>query len=359
MEIILTLKEAVYMKGNQNQIKTINEKGRLPTNQLKAILTRFEEEYESVTVEGKGKNKIVILRNKRAEPVRILNVGKGENVKSPMIEPLKTLVAMKMLENNHNKKGCFHFPVSRLMEEFEVADKRFCYHRTNINPHLNKLESADIHKDISEDVLNSLHSSFSSAIFGVFKQLKKDGLAKWYMLPYAKFYKTEVAKTPDDGAVEIDGQVSIDTTEEWYAPLDVNIAKEIDDKLKILEERMGINYWIAKKGFHSKAKDFISEYKKIHASYGIRYKYDAYCAYLTKGEEKVRAKLALPETPDEAKLVFDSVARKYNLTLAERRQTKGFGKVGKAVHQAKIDGTYAPKAKVIYGYMVDGEDMPI
>ncbi|MFF5400915.1 hypothetical protein ACFY5J_26935 [Peribacillus butanolivorans] len=67
--------------------------------------------------------------------------------------------------------------------------------------------------------------------------------------------------------------------------------------------------------------------------------------------------LELPNAQDEAKLVFNIVARKYNLQLAERRQINGFGKVDIAIHQAKIDGKYVPQATLVYDYMVDGHEL--
>ncbi|WP_176474813.1 hypothetical protein [Peribacillus simplex] len=95
------------------------------------------------------------------------------------------------------------------------------------------------------------------------------------------------------------------TITKWYGPLDIDIAKDIDDKVNLLKEELGIGYWIAKKGNHPNSKEFIKKHKEIHAYYGIRFKYDAYCAYLTKTESKVRESLELPKTQDDAKLVFD------------------------------------------------------
>lgn len=95
-------------------------------------------------------------------------------------------------------------------------------------------------------------------------------------------------------------------------------AKDIDDRVNLLKEELGIGY--PKKGNHPNSKEFIKKHKEIHAYYGIRFKYNAYCAYLTKTESEVRESLELPKTQDDAKLVFDIVARKYNLQLAERRQ---------------------------------------
>ncbi|MGG0787790.1 hypothetical protein ABE132_03520 [Peribacillus simplex] len=57
--------------------------------------------------------------------------------------------------------------------------------------------------------------------------------------------------------------------------------------------------------------------------------------------------------------MFDIVARKYNLQLAERRQINGFGKVDRAIHQAKIDGKYVPQATLVYDYMVDGHELDV
>ncbi|MCU6601436.1 hypothetical protein OCO53_13255 [Peribacillus frigoritolerans] len=113
--------------------------------------------------------------------------------------------------------------------------------------------------------------------------------------------------------------------------MDIDIAKDIDDKVNLLKEELGIGYWIAKKGNHPNSKEFIKKHKEIHAYYGIRFKYEAYCAYLTKN----------------------------NLQLAERRQINGFGKVDRAIHQAKIDGKYVPQATLVYDYMVDGHDLDV
>lgn len=157
----------------------------------------------------------------------------------------------------------------------------------------------------------------------------------------------------------IPSELSRPTITKWYGPLDIDIAKDIDDKVNLLKEELGIGYWIAKKGNHPNSKEFINKHKEIHAYYGIRFKYDAYCAYLTKTESKVRESLELPKTQDDAKLVFDIVARKYNLQLAERRQINGFGKVDRAIHQAKIDGKYVPQATLVYDYMVDGHELNV
>ncbi|MCC2536567.1 hypothetical protein [Bacillus paranthracis] len=362
MQNILTLQEFVHLKGTENQIKKFNDNGRLPTNQLKAILTRYEEEYEKVDSEGRGQNKIFILSNKRAEPIKIAHVGKGTNTKSPMVDPLMTLVVMGMIEHNHNYKGCFHYPVSKIMDEYQIANQRFCYYRSgrNLNHHLIELEEkANIHKNVSTDVLRNLHSSFSSAIFGVFRKLEKMKLAKWYKLPYALYYKTEVKQTSEGTALEIDGEVEVETIEEWRAPLDIEIAKEIDDKVKLLEEKLGMNYWTAKNSHHLSAQQFIQEYKKIHAFYSIRYKYDAYCAYLTKTETKIREIIELPNTPEQAKLIFDIVAKQYNLKLAEGRQKKvdGFGAALCEVKQAKLNGAYLDNTETVYDYMIDGYDL--
>lgn len=157
----------------------------------------------------------------------------------------------------------------------------------------------------------------------------------------------------------IPSEPSRPTITKWYGPLDIDIAKDIDDKVNLLKEELGIGYWIAKKGNHPNSKEFIKKHKEIHAYYGIRFKYDAYCAYLTKTESKVRESLELPKTQDDAKLVFDIVARKYNLQLAERRQINGFGKVDRVMHQAKIDGKYVPQATLVYDYMVDGHELDV
>ncbi|MFS8601540.1 hypothetical protein LRO89_02955 [Priestia megaterium] len=351
------------MKGNENQIKKFNENGRLPATSMKAILTRYEEEYAKVESKGRGKNMIFYLSEKRAEPIKLVHNGKGRNTKSPMIDPLMSLVVMGMIEHNHNYKGCFHYPVSKIMDEYQIADQRFCYHRSgkNLNYHLKELkDKANIDKEVSNDVLKSVHSSFSSAIFGVFRKLEKMKLAKWYKLPYALYYKTEVKKTAEGDVLEIEGEVEIETPEEWRAPLDVEIAKEIDSKVTLLEDELKINYWTASScPYHPKAKEFIRKYKEIHAYYGIRYKYDAYCAYLTKQEAVIHEKIELPTNPEEAKLIFDIVARKYNLKLAENRQEKfdGFGAALDKVKQAKQDKLYVQQTETVYDYMVEGHDL--
>ncbi|HFJ9299708.1 hypothetical protein Q0N71_06085 [Bacillus thuringiensis] len=363
MQTILTLQEFVYLKGNEIQIKKFNENGRLPTNQLKAILTRYEEEYEKVESEGRGKDRIFILINKRAEPIKLTHAKKGNRTtKSPMVDPLMALVVMGMIEHNHNYKGCFHYPVSKIMDEYQIANQRFCYHRSgkNLNYHLIELEEkANIHKNVSTDVLRNLHSSFSSAIFGVFRKLEKMKLAKWYKLPYALYYKTEVKQTSGGNALEVDGEVEVETIKEWRAPLDIEIAKEIDDKVKLLEEKLGMNYWTAKNSHHPNAEQFMQKYKKIHAFYNIRYKYDAYCAYLTKTETKICENIELPNTPEQAKLIFDIVAKQYNLKLAEGRQEKvdGFGAALCEVKQAKLNGVYLDNTETVYDYMIDGYDL--
>lgn len=357
IEEVFTIKEVVLWKGNQAQLKKFNEIGRLPSNQLKALETRLNEEYEKVEKTGKGRKIEFVCNNKRPELLEIVNANKGPSP-SEMILALEKLLAMKMIENNHTHEGCFYFPVNKYMEEFEIADKRFCYYERNKTFQNKELEKSNVHREITEDVYNNLHSNFSNAIFRALKELKKKGLAKWYMLPYAKFYRSEVVKTAEDKIMEVDGKVKIKTVEEWYAPLDIKIAKRIDDKIKYLEERLNINYWIAKNGNHLNSEEFIRKYNEIHAFYGIRFKYDAYCSYLTKTERKVREKLDLPTTPEEAKVLFDIVAKKHNLKLAERRQTKGFGKVDRIVHQAKIDGVYVSQAEIVYDYMVDGKEFP-
>ncbi|MET3658592.1 hypothetical protein [Sporosarcina psychrophila] len=357
MEEIYTLKEAVLWKGNHNQIERLKSEGKLYRSQVSAIETRLIEEYENVEIIGKGKNIEFVLSNKRVEPIDLVNINRGPKP-SDMALALEKLVAMKMIENNLNKKGLFHFPINKFMDEFEIADKKFCYYEKNKKHHLNELEKVDIHRDISDDVFTNVHSNFKNAIFRALKELEKKKLEKWYKIPYAKYYRTEVAKTIEDDVMEVDGEIKVKTTEEWFAPLDVKIAKEIDDKVKYLEEQYALNYWSARNANNPEAEEFMQKYNETHAFYGIRFKYDAYCSYLTKTDKKVREKLELPTTPEEAKTLFDIVAKKHNLELAESRQTRGFGKVDRAVHQAKIDGDYVKKTETTYDYLVIGKDLP-
>ncbi|MCM3167303.1 hypothetical protein [Peribacillus frigoritolerans] len=41
--------------------------------------------------------------------------------------------------------------------------------------------------------------------------------------------------------------------------MDIDIAKDIDDKVNLLKEELGIGYWIAKKGNHPNSKEFMKK----------------------------------------------------------------------------------------------------
>lgn len=71
METVLTLQEAVFMKGTKKQQQQFEKNNRLSTDALNSLSRAFEEEFESVRDEGKGKNKIFILREKRYKPIKL------------------------------------------------------------------------------------------------------------------------------------------------------------------------------------------------------------------------------------------------------------------------------------------------
>ncbi|MBR8645031.1 hypothetical protein KEH51_14410 [[Brevibacterium] frigoritolerans] len=54
----------------------------------------------------------------------------------------------------------------------------------------------------------------------------------------------------------IPSELSRPTITKWYGPLDVDIAKDIDDKVNLLKEELGIDI-DSQKGNHPNSKEFI------------------------------------------------------------------------------------------------------
>lgn len=128
MEILLSFKEAVYLKGNETQIEKFQKDGKLYRTQEKAIITRFEEEYEKVEVIGRGKNKGVLLKDKRSVPKKMdkRQNNKATGRKTPFANQLDLLI-VKALRDSEN--GNIEGSVGNVMSEMNMANERLCYYR--------------------------------------------------------------------------------------------------------------------------------------------------------------------------------------------------------------------------------------
>ena len=68
MKELFTLAEAIEKFGDESKKKAIiSNKGNLKTNQFNSLLTTMQQYYESVTVEGKGKRRVILCAGKRVE----------------------------------------------------------------------------------------------------------------------------------------------------------------------------------------------------------------------------------------------------------------------------------------------------
>ncbi|WP_220788231.1 hypothetical protein [Bacillus paramobilis] len=60
MEEKLTITQAVEEFGNEKQKEAVrNNKGNLQPTQFKALIKTLKQHYEFVTVEGRGRNRII------------------------------------------------------------------------------------------------------------------------------------------------------------------------------------------------------------------------------------------------------------------------------------------------------------
>src|SRR5699024_494472 len=148
MEIVLSLKEAVYLKGNESQIKSIIETGNLKSNPMKSLLTRYEEEYESVEVVGKGKNREIVLQGKRPMPIKMdkRQNNRATGRKTPFANELELLI-IKALRDSESRS--IEGSVGNVMWETNMAHEKLCYFKqpNRIEKYLEDFRKKEIEMD--------------------------------------------------------------------------------------------------------------------------------------------------------------------------------------------------------------------
>lgn len=322
-QTILTLQEAVYMKGNESQIKKFNKDGRLPTNQLKAIEKLYLQEYESVESEGKGKNKTFILGEKRLKTIILdkRSNNKATGRKTPFANELELLIIKNLRESEDRS---IEGSIGNIMHETKMAYEKLCYFKQpdrieNYSLELKKQE-IDINTPFLNHVLNKEHTVLSSALLTALNNLSKKKLISWTKK------KVGAVKSFEPECGELTGKPIIDEDDNPVGYISTNfITLTTDQEIKLAQIDRELMTKHNVKTFElihytesNKVRAYQRERKKLYREMGFEYHFDCYCIQLLASEKEVDE--LLEENEWMLQEVYLTKATQYAIKKAEKRQ---------------------------------------
>lgn len=325
MEIMLSLKEAVYLKGNKNQIERFERDGKLYRTQEKAIITRFEEEYEKVEVTGRGKNREILLRDKRSIPKKMdkRQNNKATGRKTPFANQLDLLIVKALRDaKNRNIEGS----VGNVMSQMNMANERLCYYRqpNRIDNYVADLKSNEITvtKDWLAHVLDKEHDVLTGALLSSLRRLEKKKLLKWSKYPVGavKIFNPVVGEFTNEPTVDEENNPN-GHVEYRFITLSNEQANQLADIERHLREIHDVSaFQIVTYPYSEKVQRYQKDLSSAFERKGINYYFDCFSIRLVATESDVDERLKENEWMIEKNYMKKYL--RYTLEKAEKRQDK-------------------------------------
>ncbi|RXY98554.1 hypothetical protein [Fictibacillus sp. S7] len=291
---VLTYQEYVHLKGNESQIKKFTVDGKLPTNQLRAITTRFLEEYTSVEPQGKGKQTVFILGEKRQVPVRLdkRQDNKGNEYQTPIAKPVENMIVRMLLENEKTYKGA----MSNIMFHSGLAGHFISYSKSPSNAPtfmkiLGEAKIIDKHPFFINHVFNREYATLENQIISAFNRMERSGIINWSKkkVGVIKTFKPKLGKLTNKPIV--DGQKVQGSYQEIYKELNDIEEQELAKVERELQEKYNIEPTdIIYRKNSSYVKAYQSELKEKFQELGFDYYYTCYFLYLKASNQRVKKK---------------------------------------------------------------------
>lgn len=327
MEIELTLKEAVFMKGSKKQQLQFEEKGRLSTDALNSLVKAFSEDFENVRENGRGKNKVIILGQKRPKPVKMdkRQNNKATGRKTPFANQLELLIVKALRDTkNRNIEGS----AGNVMFQMKMANEKLCYYRqpNRIDNYVKNLEENEISvsKDWLVHVLDKEHDTLTGALLTALRRLERKKLLKWSKYPVGavKIFNPEIGEFTNKPTVDDEDNPS-GNVEYRFINLTNEQANQLAELERNLKEKHDVtSFQIVTYPYSQKVQRYEKELSSEFQKKGINYYFDAFSIRLVATEKEVDELLK-----DNEWMVEENYISKYlNYTVekAQKRQQKYF-----------------------------------
>lgn len=325
MEIVLSLKEAVMLKGTDSQIESFNKNGILTKNSINSILTKFKEEYARVEDVGRGKNRQILLGEKRPKPVKIdkRQNNKATGRKTPFANQLELLIVKALRDaKNRNIEGS----VGNVMFQMKMANERLCYYRqpNRIDNYIKNLEENEINvsKDWLVHVLDKEHDTLTGALLTALRRLERKKLLKWSKYPVGavKIFNPEIGEFTNKPTVDDEDNPS-GNVEYRFINLTNEQANQLAELERNLKEKHDVtSFQIVTYPYSQKVQSYEKELSSEFQKKGINYYFDSFSIRLVATEKEVDELLK-----DNEWIVEENYISKYlNYTVekAQKRQLK-------------------------------------
>jgi len=349
MEIILSLKEAIMMKGNASQIKAFNENGNLKTNPFNSIMNKFNEEYARVEVIGKGKNREILLADKRLEPIKLdkRQNNKAEGKKTKFASQLELLI-IKALRDSHNRS--VEGSIGSVMSQMKMANNKLCYYKqpNRINQYVKRLEENEINisKEFLVHVLDKEHDVLTGALLTALENLRKKKFLKWskYPIGVQKIFNPEYGEFTNEPAVD-ENNSPMGYVESKYITLTHEQTSKLAEIERNLKTKHNVTFFqIINYPYSEKVTNYEKELKHEFSKLGIDYYFDSFSIRLVAQEKEVDEQLK-----DNEWMIEENYVDKYfnyGIEKAQKRQddylnkNHGFGEILAPVKKELSENVY-------------------
>ncbi|MFS8185615.1 hypothetical protein ACMG4J_02500 [Rossellomorea marisflavi] len=349
MEIELTLKEAVFMKGTKKQQQQIEEKGRLSTDALNSLIRAFAEEFEYVRENGRGKNKVIILSGKRPQPIKLdkRHNNRATGRKTPFASQLELLIIKALRDaKNRNIEGS----VGNVMFQMKMANERLCYYRqpNRIENYVKNLKENEINvsKDWLVHVLDKERDTMTGALLTALRRLEKKKLLKWSKYPVGavKIFNPEIGEFTNKPTADSEDNPT-GHVEYRFINLTIEQANKLAEIERNLKEKHEVtSFQIVTYPYSDKVQRYENELSSEYQKKGISYYFDSFSIRLVATENEVDRLLKDNEWMIEENYISKYLG--YTIEKAKKRQqsyldkTWGAPKEMQPVKQKLSEGVY-------------------
>jgi len=360
MEIVLSLKEAVMLKGTDSQMESFNKTGNLKAHPMKSLITKFEEEYARVEVVGRGKNREITLADKRSKPIKLdkRQDNKGSEYQTPIAKPVEDMIIRLLLNNKKSYKGA----MSNLMFHSGLASHYISYYKSPSNiPKFNKQLSEHMIIDKSPQFISHVFSreytTLENQIISALRRMERSGVIRWSKkrVGVINTFTPKLGKLTNKPIVN--GNRVEGSYEEIYKELTDHEEQELAKVERKLQEKYDVEHFdiIYRKNL-DKVKSYDSELKEKYHELGFDYHFACYFIYLKASNQKLMKEYNIRD-----EFLEDSYYKKavdYSMGKANKYQSDwlennpGFGAGSDIVHSPVeieiINGTYMNSYGEIY-----------
>lgn len=277
MKTIYTLEQLVMEFGNDKQKESlVKNNGNLNIRTFNSLITTVKQHFESVTVEGKGKKRMITCEGKRTEVLdrkelqHYSNSGNREQL--PYKELLEQLIMIYL--NNDNRKLTTTYKV--LAHESGAMSDMLFFASRNVTAE----EQKNYYKDVNDkykkhgyDVFWNVIDTESQTLIRNIKSVVKDMEIK-EIIRYMNV--VNAVKLDKDG-------------HKYHEPINPLTAKKIDDKKTELREKHDVTFTDIRYKTKSPAVIAYKEDEHVYLqSLGIEYVYNAVMIYFTATDKEIK-----------------------------------------------------------------------